>query len=166
MHNGRNVAGAVKAGLLAREVPLTADTIMSVFAGAGLSATQPRRRIAERLAGLAGAGADFAIEQLWQDLQSPAGQVGRATVYRAVDALVAAGILDRVEHPDGHRHYRVCGALSGHHHHLTCTNCHRVREIDLCLPVGQFAVAAAQAGFTIEGHSLEIFGRCAECRET
>jgi len=56
------------------------------------------------------------------------------------------------------RPLRVCGG--NHHHHLTCTQCHRVVEIDVCLPVEQLTAISNQTNFDIEGHSLTIFGRC------
>src|SRR5256885_6040822 len=51
--------------------------------------------------------------------------------------LVDMGLLDRIEFADGTHRYRVCGGT--HHHHLTCTHCHRVVEIDICLPQEQLA---------------------------
>jgi Fur family ferric uptake transcriptional regulator len=71
-------------------------------------------------------------------------------------------VLDRVEFADGTHHYRVCGGT--HHHHLTCTKCHRVVDIDACLPKEQIVAIERQTGFAIEGHSLSLFGLCRACR--
>ncbi|TMD54642.1 MAG: hypothetical protein E6I93_06660 [Chloroflexi bacterium] len=73
------------------------------------------------------------------------------------------GLLARIEFADGTHHYRVCEG-SEHHHHLTCTQCHCVVDIDICLPADQFATIGNQADFVIEGHSLTLFGRCKNCR--
>ena len=90
-------------------------------------------------------------------------RLGRATVYRVVEKLVTMGLLDRIEFADGTHHYRVCG--DRHHHHLTCTQCHRVVEVDVCLPEDQFTAIGHETNFAIEGHSLTLFGRCENCRD-
>ncbi len=124
--------------------------------------TRPRKLIAERLITLADNGADFTTDDLWQELRQSEPRIGRATVFRSVEKLVDKGLLDRVEFADGTHHYRVCGGT--HHHHLTCTQCHRVIEVDLCLPHEQLDAIGAQNNFSIEGHSLSIFGRCKTCQ--
>jgi Fe2+ or Zn2+ uptake regulation protein len=146
---------------------VTADDILAIFERAGLRNTRPRRVIAERLAALASSGADFSTDDLWHDLHhgdgQPSGQLGRATVYRTVEALMEHGLLDRVEFADGTHRYRVCGAES-HHHHLVCTCCHRIVAVDACLPADLLAAIETATDFLLEGHTIELFGRCADCR--
>lgn len=124
--------------------------------------TRPRKLIAERLVKLADDGEDFTTDDLWQELRQSEPRIGRATVFRSVEKLVDKGLLDRIEFADGTHHYRVCGGT--HHHHLTCTRCHRVVEVDLCLPHEQLDAIGDQNNFAIEGHSLSIFGRCKSCQ--
>ncbi|HJT59794.1 MAG TPA: transcriptional repressor [Ktedonobacteraceae bacterium] len=139
------------------------DQIRAAFDEVGQRSTRPRQLIAEQLKELAASGTDFTTDELWQQLREVEPHLGRATVYRSVEMLFNAGLLDRIEFADGTRHYRVCG--SNHHHHLTCTDCHRVVEVNICLPREQLTALEDQTGFAIEGHSLSIFGRCAECRK-
>lgn len=141
---------------------MIADQIRAAFQETSQRATRPRRLIEERLIELANSGADFTIDDLWQMLRQVEPRLGRATVYRAVEMLFGLGLLDRIEFADGTHHYRVCG--SAHHHHLTCTQCHLVVEVDICLPVDQFASIGKQTDFAIEGHSITLFGRCPACR--
>lgn len=143
-------------------MPVTEHAILAAFDTAGLRTTRPRRLIAERLADYAAAGSDFATEELWQGLQTVTPQLGRATLFRAVDVLVELGVLDRIELADGTRRYRVCDR--GHHHHLICTECGRIEEVDVCVPEAELVSAASGAGFELERHALEIYGRCPECR--
>ncbi len=123
---------------------LTTQAIESAFAARGLRNTRPRRVIAHRLAELAAQGEDFSTDELWQDLLESDTQLGRATVFRA-----------------RHR-FRACGGA--HHHHLTCTKCHRVVEIDMCLAPESLSAVERSTHFALEGHRLELFGRCADCR--
>lgn len=138
-----------------------AERIREAFAETSQRQTRPRQLIAGRLIELATTGADFTIEDLWQALRQEEPQIGRATVYRSVEMLVQVGLLNRIEFADGTHHYRVCGGV--HHHHLTCTSCRRVVEIDACLPEDQLHALGLQTGFAIEGHALTVFGQCAQC---
>jgi Fur family transcriptional regulator, ferric uptake regulator len=140
-----------------------ADKIRAAFDEASQRHTRPRQLIAERLIELAASGADFTIDDLWQELRQAEPRLGRATVYRSVEMLANMELLDRIEFADGTHHYRVCGGTR-HHHHLTCTQCHRVVEVDVCLPVDQIRAISNQTDFHIEGHSLALFGRCKDCR--
>jgi Fe2+ or Zn2+ uptake regulation protein len=142
---------------------VTTREILAAFERKGLRNTRPRRAIAARLAQLSQQGSDFATEDLWRALQVEDRRLGRATVFRAVDTLLDEGLLDRVEFADGARRYRVCGG-SAHHHHLTCTQCHRVVEVEICLPPETLSAVASSAEFALEGHSIELFGRCQACR--
>ena len=139
-----------------------AGRLLAEFARRGLHSTRPRRLIAERLAARAG-GEVFTADELWRDVQGVERGLGRATVYRALEVLSEAGALDRVPFADGTHRYRLCGG--SHHHHLTCSRCHRVVEIDLCLPPEALAAIERRTAFALEGHSLELFGRCLDCRD-
>ena len=145
------------------QMPITANRIIAIFDTLGLRATRTRRLIAERLATFAASGADFTIQELWQALREVEPQLGRATVYRAVEVLMSQGLFHCLTFADGSCRYRLCGG--SHHHHVTCTQCQRVTEVSVCLPPELFAAIAVTTDFAIEGHFLELFGRCAECRK-
>ncbi len=136
--------------------------IYAAFDELSQRSTRPRKLIAERLVELADNGEDFTTDDLWQELRQSEPRIGRATVFRSVEKLVDKGLLDRIEFADGTHHYRVCGGT--HHHHLTCTQCHRVIEVNLCLPNEQLNALGDLNNFSIEGHSLSIFGRCKTCQ--
>lgn len=138
------------------------EKIRAAFAETSQRQTRPRQLIADRLIELATSNSDFTVDDLWQELRQREPRLGRATVYRSVEMLVSMGLLDRVEFANGTHHYRVCGG--SHHHHLTCTSCHRVVEVDVCLPAEQVKAISNLTDFTIEGHSLSFFGRCSSCR--
>ncbi len=146
-----------------KEDLMIAEQIYAAFDEVSQRNTRPRKLIADRLIELADLGADFTVEDLWQELRQIEPRIGRATVYRAVEKLVNMELLTRIEFADGTHHYRVCGG-NEHHHHLTCTQCHRVVDIDICLPADQFTTIGNQADFVIEGHALTLFGRCKNCR--
>jgi Fur family ferric uptake transcriptional regulator len=125
--------------------------------------TQPRILIASRLAKLAQSGTDFTVEALWHDLQQTDPHLGRATVFRAVEMLAGQGLLHRIEFADGSHVYRACG--DDHHHHLTCSQCHRVVDVDVCLEEKSLEKVGKQNNFVIEGHTLTLYGLCSDCRK-
>jgi Fe2+ or Zn2+ uptake regulation protein len=141
---------------------VSALAITGHFERLGLRATRPRRLIAERIAALGANGGDFTTEDLWRELRESEPGIGRATVFRSIDLLVRDGFVDRVQMGSGKHRYRVCGPY--HHHHVTCTTCDRTVEIDYCLSPDMISAVASSTDFAIEGHSLELFGRCPACR--
>lgn len=146
------------------QAPVNAGAVLALFEQLGLRSTRPRRLIAERLAKAAAEGHDFSIEDLWKALQADDPHIGRATVYRTVELLAREGVLDRVPFADGTHRYRVCGA-GRHHHHMTCVSCQRVVEVEACLPTDVLTAIESSTDFAIEGHALELFGRCGTCRD-
>jgi len=142
--------------------PSTGDKIRAAFDQQGQRWTRQKEQISSRLAELSDVGVDFSVEELWQDLRQVNRRMGRATVFRAVEMLVSLGLLNRIDFADGSHKYRACG--ESHHHHLTCVQCHRVVDIDICLPAEQISLIGTQTDFIIEGHSLTLFGRCPDCR--
>ena len=138
------------------------DRIRAAFDEGGQRWTRQKNQICERLAEIANAGLDFTAEGLWQELRQQDPHMGRATVFRAVEMLAGLGLLNRIDFADGSHKYRACG--ESHHHHLTCIQCHRVVDIDLCLPEEQLVEIGIENDFVIESHSLTLFGLCGECR--
>jgi Fur family ferric uptake transcriptional regulator len=89
--------------------------------------------------------------------------VGRATVFRTLHALAAAGIVQRVTLAGGRPGYLLCEA-EGHHHHLVCTSCGRTIDLPESA-VTPFLTGVEEAhGFTVDHSSFDVHGRCASCR--
>ena len=125
--------------------------------------TQPRQDIARSLIRLGKSGAVFSAEDLIKRLHRSNPHIGRATVYRSMEKLVHMKVLDRIDFVDGTHFFRLCGSDS-HHHHLACTKCHRVVELDFCLEDEQIAAIERQQGFSIQDHAITFFGLCRDCR--
>ncbi len=64
---------------------------------------------------------------------------------------------------DGHV-YAYVACLPEHHHHLACTNCGRVEEIDEAYVRPIVERLAHDMGFQIDDARLDFYGRCATCR--
>ena len=131
--------------------------------GARRKKNRPRRAIAQNLVRLGHAGSAFSADELLQKLHRTNPRIGRATVYRSIDKLVRMKVLDRIEFADGTHSFRLCES-DHHHHHLACTKCHRVIELDFCLESAMIAAIGRKESFEIADHSITLFGLCKECR--
>ena len=127
--------------------------ITDAFAGPGGRQTEPRRMIARGLVRLGRSGSAFSAEELLTRLRRSNPRIGRATVYRSIERLVRRKVLDRIEFADGTHSLRLC-ENEHHHHHLACTKCHRVVELDFCLDPARIEAIGRQQSGSIAGHSI------------
>jgi Fur family ferric uptake transcriptional regulator len=95
----------------------------------------------------------------------PGGQCDLATIYRAMHLLEELGMVKRFDFGDGTARFELVGeGDDGHHHHLVCTRCAEVVEIEECFPGKIEKRIAAANGFKSVTHKLEFFGLCPECQ--
>ena len=92
------------------------------------------------------------------------GSLNQGTIYRALESLVNAGIVRRVDMQHAHAHYELA-ANRAHHHHLICKKCGRVEDIEQCdvTAIEKKVVKKSAAFASITEHSLEFFGLCKKC---
>ena len=88
-----------------------------------------------------------------------------ATVYRSMHLLEDMGMVKRFEFGDGVARFELLKeGDNGHHHHLVCTRCSGVVEIDECIMEQMEAKLAERNGYKGVTHKLEFFGICPECQ--
>ncbi|MBL8747658.1 MAG: transcriptional repressor [Planctomycetes bacterium] len=107
----------------------------------------------------------FTAEDLLDRCRRVDPRVSRATVYRTLAVLEAAGFVEGLDTGDGGRRFEhVIG--HAHHDHMVCLSCARIFEfVDEELERRQ-EVAAKRIGFRIERHSLRIHGVCRDCQRS
>ena len=89
--------------------------------------------------------------------------IGLVTVYRTLEILSELGLICEV-HAGGGRSY-LLRRPTEHHHHLICSECGLVADFTGC-DLGKLERRLSQqTGFETEGHLLEFFGRCPDCRK-
>lgn len=133
----------------------TADRL----AAAGERVTRQRLLVADALAAH---GRQITAQDLYDRLRRREPKIGRATIFRTLEALVAAGVARRLEQ-DGHV-YGYVACRPEHHHHLACDRCGRVEEIEEAYITPVADRVAADLGFTIDDARLDFYGLCASCR--
>jgi len=99
------------------------------------------------------------LKALWKQ-----GDTDVVTLYRALEALVSAGLVRRVNLQHGHMDYEL--ALPGeHHHHVVCTGCGAIEHIHIPAEsvLEKQALASSAKFSSLSEHALEFFGTCKTC---
>jgi len=86
----------------------------------------------------------------------------QATIYRIINLLTEKGILRAVNFQEGKARFEL--ASHPHHHHVVCTNCGVVRDVEDCLTSTATDTIEKETGFKIASHALEFFGLCTSCQ--
>ncbi len=137
----------------------SSQSVSAVLAEHGYRITSPRQVV---LSTVLGRDRPFTAEQIVAEVKALEPGVGRATVYRTLEILASVDVLTRFLQADGHPAYIV--GTPGHRHHLVCSDCGSVVAFTSC-PVDELVRDLSRdTDFTIDGHLLEVFGRCPTCR--
>ncbi len=123
---------------------------------AGLKVTLPRVKILSILE--RNADRHMSAEDVYKVLLADGEEIGLATVYRVLTQFEGAGLVTRHHFEGGQAVFEL--DRGKHHDHIVCTQCGRVEEF--CDPTIEERqnVIATERGFTINDHSLIIYGNC------
>ena len=101
-------------------------------------------------------------QELYLRLHRSHPRLGLATVYRALEAQVEAGMATRLERPGHVSAYVAC--VPEHHHHLVCTSCQRVDDVDETVLRPVLRGIREHHDFQVDHERLDFYGLCARCR--
>jgi Fur family ferric uptake transcriptional regulator len=128
--------------------------------GGGVRATRQRGAVIALLEKLDGFRS---AQELHDELRRNGANIGLTTVYRTLQALESADLVDMVRTDSGESVYRRCAAPH-HHHHLVCRSCGAAVEVSGHEVEAWAAEVAAEHGFSDVDHTVELFGTGAGCR--
>ena len=100
-------------------------------------------------------------EDLAESVQARHPEVHRSTIYRTLDALERAGIVDHVHLGHGRAVYHLS---DDPHQHLVCEECGHVVEVPDRLFDDLGKTLRRRYGFTIRPNHFAVLGRCRACR--
>jgi Fur family ferric uptake transcriptional regulator len=135
-----------------------AETDAETLTEAGLRLTPQRQAVAQTLRRM---GKEVSVQELYDRVRRRHPYLGRATVFRAIDRLVEAGLARRLERPGHVSAYVWCEPT--HHHHLICTECRTVQELDEQAVAPLADRIARREGFRVDHARLDFYGRCRNC---
>lgn len=135
--------------------------VASLLRHAGQRYTKGRRRVVDALQ--SGDGPLTITQLLRADTSLP-----QSSVYRTLMILEEVGAVTRIVTHDDFARYELAEHLTGHHHHLICSNCGDVADFSLDDKTETnldraLQRAARAAGFTVDAHRLDLLGTCSQC---
>jgi len=138
---------------------LTANKIAGILRQNGYRLTPQRHAI---LRAIAGSHDHMTPAEICERVRKENPKVGLVTVYRVINLLTELKLVCRVNLRGNSQSYLMRRPLE-HHHHLVCSQCGRVVDFTDCDLSYLEQRLSRETGFKIEGHLLEIYGRCPEC---
>src|SRR5262245_25850213 len=128
---------------------------------AGYKMTGPRLTILDILEK---SGGHITSAELLSRVEQQDPTIGRASVFRTLDLMIKLGIVWTTVQGGSTVHYMLMPG--GHHHHIVCTNCEKLIEFEDCRLGTLIANLEREFGVRVEGHLLELYGVCRDCRES
>ncbi len=90
--------------------------------------------------------------------------LSRQAVYDNLNALVAAGIVRRIEPAGRPALYET--RVGDNHHHLVCRRCHATVDVDCAVGEAPCLEPSDIHGFTIDEAEVVYWGLCPACQAT
>jgi len=140
---------------------LTANKIAGILRENGYKLTPQRHAILKVIA----ANHDrLTPEAIYQKTQDTYPGIGLVTIYRTLEILDKLDLLCHIHTDDGCRSYMM-RRPTGHHHHLVCSGCGKAVDFTDCDLNALEEKLARETGFEIEGHLLQLYGKCGQCQK-
>lgn len=103
------------------------------------------------------------VQEVYEGVRGEGARIGIASVYRAVEGLVEAELVQRVDLGDGIARFERTDPAD-HHHHLVCADCGKVEPFaDPGLEAALERVAGGR-GYHVAAHEVVLRGACEDCR--
>jgi Fur family ferric uptake transcriptional regulator len=137
----------------------TENSIIQKLRAKGHKMTHARKAIVEILLR---SKAPVSAADVHSLLQKQKVEASNVTVYRELAFLEVEGFLHSDKFKDGVKRY--CQASVGHHHHLVCTECNTVQDVEMENDLDSIEKKIhKEKSFKVKSHSLEFYGLCAQC---
>jgi Fur family zinc uptake transcriptional regulator len=133
-----------------------------LFDAKGLKLTELRRRVFEEISASHEA---LGAYEILDRLASKGPRLAPISVYRAIDALLEAGAVHRLESRNAFFACHAAHAPDRNQLILACERCGRVAEIEGEPVFAAIAQAVARAAFAPRRTVAEVSGECADCRD-
>ena len=105
-------------------------------------------------------------EEIYDEIRKIDSSIGLATIYRTIKLFVELEILTEINFGDGSIRYDFRCFDDGHnHHHLICTKCGKIIEVEDDSLESLEKEIEEVYGFKIENHKCKFIGICKECNE-
>jgi len=136
--------------------------ITHIITKAGLKKTKYRVNIIDLLEK---SDALLSAQDIYDKLIHSDERMNLSTVYRTLDKLVDADIINKIE-IEHEKQSLYEFNRDEHHHFMICKQCNKIESIYHC-PLDDYEQQLAQeTGFSITGHKIEFYGYCKDCQKS
>lgn len=138
-------------------LPLTPPAVADALRAAGLRVTDSRTAVYASLAAHPHASADAVFAAIEQELP----HASRQSVYNALGDFVDAGLVRRIEPAGQPMLFEL--RVDDNHHHLICSGCGAVEDIDCAVGHAPCLTPATTHGYTVSTAEVTYWGLCPAC---
>ena len=138
------------------QLPQDAD-VADIIRDAGLRFTRPRGAVLRSLIDRPHSSADDVLSSVAEVLPKASLQ----SVYNALSDFVSAGIVRRFEPAGSPGLYEL--QLADNHHHLVCTHCGAVVDVECAVGHAPCLTPSEDHGFVVHVAEVTYWGLCAAC---
>jgi Fur family transcriptional regulator, stress-responsive regulator len=136
------------------------DALSETLRAHGLKVTAGRLAVMDALDRAPHAPAEQLFAAVHDDLPGTSLQA----VYGVLAALTDAGLVRRIEPAGSPALYER--RVQDNHHHLICSNCHAVQDVDCVVGEAPCLTPSNSAGFTVHTAEVTFWGLCPTCQTT
>lgn len=137
-----------------------ADDVRDLLRASNLRSTAPRRAVLDVVAN---EGKHQDAEFIAKAARQRLGSLSRQAVYDNLNALVAAGVLRRIEPAGRPALYET--RVGDNHHHLICRRCQATLDIDCAVGARPCLQPCEDHGFVIDEAEVVYWGLCPNCQK-
>jgi Fur family transcriptional regulator, stress-responsive regulator len=134
------------------------DAASARLRNAGLKVTEPRLAVLDAFAPGEHLGADEIYRRVSHSLPTTSLQA----VYGVLGALSGAELLRRIEPANSPALYE--SRVGDNHHHLVCSSCGRVTDVECVVGESPCLQPSATNGFVLQTAEITFWGLCPECQ--
>lgn len=94
--------------------------------------------------------------------------LAQSSAYRNLAVLEQARVVRRIVTSEGFARFELAEDLTSHHHHLVCSSCGTVEDVEVPVRLERnmeraLAQVADDTGFSAVTHRLDLIGTCRSC---
>lgn len=134
------------------------QTARELLRGAGLKITAPRLAVLRALDSTPHSDADGLFRAVRIELPGTSLQA----VYGVLGALTSAGVLRRIQPAGSPARYER--RVGDNHHHIVCTSCGAVTDVDCVHGEAPCLTPSSTNGFALQVAEITFWGLCPDCQ--
>ncbi|WP_341953146.1 Fur family transcriptional regulator [Salinibacterium sp. TMP30] len=137
---------------------VTDEAFVETLRGAGLKVTEPRVAVLRALVECPHSDADRIFRSVLPTLPGTSLQA----VYGVLAALTTAGLLRKIAPAGSSALYEL--RTGDNHHHVVCTECSAVRDVDCVVGEAPCLTPSQAGGFSVHTAEVNFWGVCPDCQ--